>query len=140
MSQGSAPISLAQALRAARDTRALEIGSQILDKTPQIFREQFGSRPAIIVADTNTFQAAGRVVADAFHRERHFCPEPFIFSDPALYAEFEYVLQLEDFLNTHDAIPVAVGSGTINDLVKLTAHRLQRPYLCAATAASMDGY
>ena len=37
--------------------------------------------------------------------------------------------------------PIAVGSGTINDLVKLAAHRAGRPaYLCVATAASMDGY
>lgn len=40
----------------------------------------------------------------------------------------------------HDAIPVAVGSGTINDLVKLAAHRAGRQYLAVATAASMDGY
>jgi glycerol-1-phosphate dehydrogenase [NAD(P)+] len=33
-----------------------------------------------------------------------------------------------------------VGSGTINDLTKLASHRTDRPYLCVATAASMDGY
>ena len=38
------------------------------------------------------------------------------------------------------AIPVAVGSGTINDLTKLAAHQLGRPYIVVATAASMDGY
>jgi glycerol-1-phosphate dehydrogenase [NAD(P)+] len=43
-------------------------------------------------------------------------------------------------LRGHTAIPVAVGSGTINDLTKLAAHRTERPYLCVATAASMDGY
>jgi glycerol-1-phosphate dehydrogenase [NAD(P)+] len=43
-------------------------------------------------------------------------------------------------LRRHAAIPVAVGSGTINDLTKLAAHRTDRPYLCVATAASMDGY
>jgi glycerol-1-phosphate dehydrogenase [NAD(P)+] len=43
-------------------------------------------------------------------------------------------------LKQHSAIPVAVGSGTINDLTKLAAHRTGRPYLCVATAASMDGY
>ena len=40
----------------------------------------------------------------------------------------------------HAAVPVAVGSGTINDLTKLAAHRTERPYMCVATAASMDGY
>src|SRR5439155_23935228 len=31
-------------------------------------------------------------------------------------------------------------SGTLNDLTKLAAHRLSRPYMVVATAASMDGY
>jgi glycerol-1-phosphate dehydrogenase [NAD(P)+] len=37
-------------------------------------------------------------------------------------------------------VPIAVGAGAINDLVKLAAHRCGRPYLVVATAASMDGY
>src|SRR5690606_11568411 len=48
--------------------------------------------------------------------------------------------RLEESLRSHSAIPVAVGAGTINDLVKLAAHRCGRQYLCVATAASMDGY
>src|SRR5205085_1285877 len=44
-------------------------------------------------------------------------------------------------LRQHNAIPIAVGSGTINDLTKLAAHRTGRPgFMCVATAASMDGY
>jgi len=35
---------------------------------------------------------------------------------------------------------VAVGSGTINDLCKLAAARLDRPYVVFATAPSMNGY
>src|SRR5205823_5255621 len=31
-------------------------------------------------------------------------------------------------------------SGSINDLTKLASHQLNRPYMCVATAASMDGY
>ena len=43
-------------------------------------------------------------------------------------------------LREHEAIPVAVGSGTINDIVKRSAHERERPCMCVATAASMDGY
>jgi glycerol-1-phosphate dehydrogenase [NAD(P)+] len=130
---------LAEALAAAKDTRALEIGSKILHKTPEIFRQQFGDKPAVIVADTNTFEAAGRIVHDAFHAENQ-CLEPFIYTDPNLYAEYKFVEELQEWLKNHDAIPVAVGSGTINDLTKLAAHEAGRPYMCVATAASMDGY
>jgi glycerol-1-phosphate dehydrogenase [NAD(P)+] len=47
---------------------------------------------------------------------------------------------LEKELGSHDAVPVAVGSGTINDLVKLASHRTGRRYMCVSTAASVDGY
>src|SRR5205807_1913037 len=53
---------LAGVLRAARETRCLEIGPALLDRTPQVFRSQFGARPAVVVADANTFAAAGRAV------------------------------------------------------------------------------
>lgn len=130
---------LAGALAAAKDTRSLEIGRNILQKAPEIFAKQFGDKPAVIVADTNTFEAAGRFVHDAF-RENNPCLEPFIYTDSNLYAEYKFVEELQQSLKTHDGIPIAVGSGTINDLTKLAAHEIGRPYMCVATAASMDGY
>jgi glycerol-1-phosphate dehydrogenase [NAD(P)+] len=78
-------------------------------------------------------------VHDAFDRKNQ-CLEPFIFTDLNLYAEYKFVDELLDSLRSHDAIPVAVGSGTINDLTKLAAHEVGRHYMCIATAASMDGY
>lgn len=140
MTQSAEKISLEEALRAATDTRALEIGRGALSKVPEVFRKLFGNQEAAIVADSNTFAAAGRKVLDEFHSASVPCREAFIFSDPKLYAEHGYVAQLEAALKQHDAIPVAVGSGTINDLCKLAAHRVNRPYLSVATAASMDGY
>jgi glycerol-1-phosphate dehydrogenase [NAD(P)+] len=129
-----------RALAAARETRCLEIGGGVLSTVPAIFRSQFGSRPAAIVADENTFAVAGRTVQAAFETASHHAVAPFVFADPALYAEYKYVEQLEAWLASHDAIPVAVGSGTINDITKLVAHRAGRQYLAVATAASMDGY
>ena len=140
MTQTSASLSLAEALKAARDTRALEIGRRVLNKTPAIFRCEFGEGPAMVVADVTTFGAAGRDVFDAFRRAGQACLEPFIYSEPDLYAEHGHVVGLETSLRQHQAIPVAVGAGTINDLTKLAAHRTNRPYFCVATAASMDGY
>ena len=140
MNQPVPTLSLAEALRAARDTRALEIGENILGQTPRLFREQFGHREAMIVADENTFAAAGRSVLNAFRVAKHPVRENFVFRSPDLPAEHGFVEALESSLRQHDAIPVAVGSGTINDLTKLAAHRVHRPYLCVATAASMDGY
>jgi glycerol-1-phosphate dehydrogenase [NAD(P)+] len=93
------------------------------------------------VADADTHALAGRVVQEGLLAAGVTCLDPFIYTDPALYAEIRFVEQLEASLRTHDAVPIAVGSGTMNDLVKLAAHRTGRAaYMCVATAASMDGY
>jgi glycerol-1-phosphate dehydrogenase [NAD(P)+] len=57
-----------------------------------------------------------------------------------LYAEHSFVEQIRSFIAPTDAVPIAVGAGALNDLVKLAAHQCDRPYLTVATAASMDGY
>src|SRR6185436_12259723 len=107
----------------------------------RVFKEQFPGDRALVIADAQTFPLAARAVVEALTSAGVSCIAPFIYTDPALYAEFHFVAQLEASLRQHDAIPVAVGSGTINDLVKLAAHRAERPsYMCVATAASMDGY
>ena len=124
----------------ARDTRRLVIGAGVLKQSADLFASEFSNRRAVIVADAATFDAAGKSVFDVFKRAAHEIIEPFVFSDPSLYAQMRFVKELEKSLAQHDAIPIAVGSGTINDIVKLAAHRTNRQYLCIATAASMDGY
>ena len=134
-------LSLAEALSSARETRALVVGPGVLGETGRVFREQFSGARAIVVADETTYALAGRTVGEVLQQADIKCVSPYLYRDPALYAEFRFVEELEAALREHDAIPVAVGSGAINDLVKLAAHRAGRPsYLCVATAASMDGY
>ena len=98
MSQTSEKLSLAEALSAARETRCLELGHGVLGRTPELFRQQFGGKPALLVADTNTFAAAGLVVREAFRRAGQACREPFVFTDPKLYAEHQHVVALEEAL------------------------------------------
>ncbi|WP_406697199.1 sn-glycerol-1-phosphate dehydrogenase [Singulisphaera sp. Ch08] len=127
------------ALQAARDTRYLAVEAGVRHKTAEVFASLFGSVPAVIVADQKTFVAAGREVQESFRIAGHAVGKPFIFG-PHVYAETPCVKELQKALEGVEGIPVAVGSGTINDLTKLVAHRLGRPYLAVATAASMDGY
>ncbi len=128
------------ALKAASETEDLLMGSDILEKTPQLFKKYFGDRRAIIVADEITYGIAGKQVSELLERNGIPQEAPFIFHDRELYAEYSYVEQLSTSLAQHQAIPIAVGSGTINDLAKLAAHQNGRTYMCVATAASMDGY
>lgn len=130
---------LEQALRAASDTRLLTVRSGARRDAAGVFGQLFGSAAAIVVADANTFAAAGRDVQDSLRRAAQSASEPFVFGAD-VYAEIRCVEELQAALAAVPAIPIAVGSGTISDLVKLAAHRLNRPYLTVATAASMDGY
>lgn len=134
-------LSLDEALRSARETRALVVGNGVLHDTGRVFAQHFPGSRAVIVADVTTYGLAGNSVRDALTGAGVACIDPFLYNDPTLYAEFRFVEQLEASLRQHDAIPIALGSGTVNDLVKLAAHRAGRAaYMCVATAASMDGY
>jgi glycerol-1-phosphate dehydrogenase [NAD(P)+] len=128
------------ALKNANETRALVIGSGVLTQLAEVFRAQFPGRKAVVVADAITFKVAGRQIQQLLDASGIEQCEPFIFREAGLYAEIKFVNELEHSLNSHDAIPIAVGSGTINDLVKLSSFRSGRRYMCAGTAASMDGY
>ncbi|HTM98376.1 MAG TPA: sn-glycerol-1-phosphate dehydrogenase [Pedobacter sp.] len=128
------------ALAAASETKALKIGWGVLADVAILFSEQFPSKKAVIIADPITYRVAGEKVFGHLRDAGVEQEEPFLFQDPHLYAEYSFVEQLVGFLKSNDAIPIAVGSGTINDLTKLAAHLTNRPYLCVATAASMDGY
>jgi glycerol-1-phosphate dehydrogenase [NAD(P)+] len=123
------------------DTRRVLIGAGGVHAAGAEFRRFFGDIRAVLVADENTYAAAGRDAWRALQAEGRVAGEPIVWPGrPAPYADFESVLALESALRGRDAIPVAVGSGTINDLTKLASHRLGRPYMVVATAASMDGY
>src|SRR5262245_60458716 len=124
-----------RALAAASDTRFLSVRAGARHDAAAVFRSHFGSQPAILVADQNTFEAAGKDVYDSFRGSA----SQFVFG-PHVYADERCVDELVAALAKVEAVPIAVGSGTINDLTKLAAHRLNRPYMIVATAASMDGY
>ncbi len=130
---------IAQALAAARDTRSLTVEAGARHSAQSVFASEFGNARAIVVADENTFAAARADVLGSFVSANHGIEESFVFGSN-IHAEFNYVERLTAALGRTNAIPVAVGSGTINDLTKLAAHRLNRPYMVVATAASMDGY
>jgi glycerol-1-phosphate dehydrogenase [NAD(P)+] len=131
---------LRDALSAARETRDLRVTSGALRDVADMFARHFPGRRAILIADPQSYAVAGKVVLGSLCARDLALPEPLLLADPNLHAEYTFVEKIEAALRGCDAIPIAVGSGTINDLVKLAAHRVDRRYFCVATAASMDGY
>ncbi len=128
------------ALKSAKTTRRVQLEAKAVASIPGHFIRMFGNRPALIVADSNTFAAAGRAVMACLQGDGISLLQACIFTAEDFCAEMKYVEQLQSILAGNDAIPIAVGSGTINDIVKLAAFRTGRQYISVATAASMDGY
>jgi glycerol-1-phosphate dehydrogenase [NAD(P)+] len=122
-------------------TRAVLVGPGCLGQTAVAFRAHFPGAKGAVIADENTYEAAGREVLRILKVDGLSGAEPFVFpGSPRPAADYREVTRLIASLRRHDAVPLAVGSGTLNDLVKRAAFETGRPYMVAATAASVDGY
>jgi glycerol-1-phosphate dehydrogenase [NAD(P)+] len=129
------------ALRDATDTENVVIGAGVLASADDVFGQSFSDRPAIVVADDNTWRVAGKQVQQHLEAAGRTTVEPYVFPpNTFVYAEYGNIEKLREALRIHDAIPIAVGSGSLNDIVKRASYELERPYMNVATAASMDGY
>ncbi len=117
----------------------VRVGAGAMAGAGALFRRHFGNGRACIIADEASWAAAGDALeaglaAAGIPMRRHVLP-----SRPRLKPTVELADSLRDILRQGET-PVALGSGVINDVVKHAAFSLDRPYLCVATAASMDGY
>jgi glycerol-1-phosphate dehydrogenase [NAD(P)+] len=129
------------ALRDANDTDTVVIGAGATDSVAEVFAKGFGDRAAIVVADGTTFQVAGKKVQERLENAGQRLHQAHLFpGTPVLHADYEHVQTLIAALGQHDAIPIAVGSGTLNDIVKRAAYECDRHYMNVSTAASVDGY
>lgn len=131
---------LEQILEKASDTKALVTGSGVLARVPEMFRNLFPGKRPIIIADPRTFAIAGERLQQMFVADGLNPDSPYILTAPDLHAEWCFVEELDKALAATDAVAVAVGSGTVNDLCKLASEHNGRRYMTVGTAASMDGY
>ena len=131
---------ISAALREATDTEEVVIGERVLGSAGELFERIFGDQRAVVVADENTLRVAGEAVQSELARSGRLT-DTFVFPGrPTLHADYQNIATLVDWLRPRQANPVAVGSGTLNDIVKRSAHECDRDYINVATAASVDGY
>lgn len=133
-------ITIEEILARASDTKTLRIGEGIIVEAGDLFKETFPGKRPIIIADITTWEIAGKRVYESFINSNLNPAKPHVFTDPGLHAEWKFIEELDKVLGNTDAIGVAVGSGTINDLTKLSSYHCGKRYMTVATAASMDGY
>ena len=117
------------------------IGGGILDSAPlYIMKRNFGNS-CLIVADKNTYAAAGKNLYDNL-RNNGFNVRTCLLDRGDIRIEADE-LSVGDLLMAYDPEPdflIACGSGVINDVTRFVAYSTQKAFVSVGTAASMDGY
>lgn len=131
-----------KALADSDDTDVVVMGHGVLDQTGEVFKKLFGDAKGIVIADGNTWEAAGDAVTASLKAAGVELVDPLVFpAHPTVYADYGNVEKIRDYLAKLDGvIACSIGSGTLNDLTKRASDELGRRYMNVCTAASMDGY
>ena len=101
--------------------------------------EQEGFRRVYLLADPNTYRAAGADVTRILKDSGIAVSEYVLPSGTPEPDEANVGLAIMHFDPLVDAV-IGVGSGVVNDISKIVAHTTGKPYIIVATAPSMDGY
>ncbi len=118
------------------DTKLVEIASGITVKTGKILKDAGFPQKVLLVADNNTIKAADGLV-EALEAEG-FELKKIIYKN-MIYARIETVNELKGLCHDVDGI-ISVGTGSLNDVCRVTSKDLDMPFCIFATAPSMDGF
>ena len=140
-----AVFTLAECLKYADETEALILKKGALADISGILSNHFSDKAICLIADGNTWKAAGQSVKNILEASKKTVIGSFIFPGiPPLHADYSHVNALKDWFSTLPGypkiVPVVTGAGTVNDLVKRASFEMELPYLCVPTAASVDGF
>ena len=109
-----------------------------IDMVPEQI-EKFGCKKPFILADKNTFNAAGNKLCKLFEEKnisysKHILPS--LMPEPDENSVGNAVMHFDSSCD----LVISVGSGVINDIGKILANTSGLPYFIIGTAPSMDGY
>jgi glycerol-1-phosphate dehydrogenase [NAD(P)+] len=119
--------------------RHVVLGDDVLEETVDLLPPATAlASPLLLLADPDTYDAAGRQVARLLRQAGHRVEE--VITGRVPHADARTLEGLRLALSCAPARVVAVGSGTLNDLGKVLAGEAGVPLVTVATAASMNGY
>lgn len=126
------------------DTRAIIVDYDAIQRGFPALSAHLPAGNWLVAVDENTWIVAGKRLAEildqagqSWTRYDVVAPNP---ADTPMCDDVA-VQAFQDVLEASGCVAgIAVGSGTINDVVKLACHRLNIPMACVGTAPSMNGY
>lgn len=127
-----------------KETAEIIVENDALTHLPRLLNLYFPrSDEVLFISDINTSQAAADRIMKVMKESRYTIVRPLILDGgtSVVQADENSIETVQKVLSDHpEAVAVSVGSGTINDIVKVAAFEHSRRYICVATAASVDGY
>ena len=120
------------------DVKDVIIGSGVIGKLGSIVKD-LGAQKVFLLADKNTFAAAGEQVCKSLFSEG-ITTSRYVFSDPHLEPDERSVGAAIMHFDTNCDLIIGIGAGVINDIGKILSHTSGKRYIIVATAPSMDGY
>ena len=126
------------------DTRAVVVGRNAIENGYETLAEQLGAGKWLVAADDHTWEAAGERLAEVLD----LADQEWVRFEVEAEPGHDFPICTDDLVAECQAAMVehgcsaglAVGSGTINDTVKMASHNLDRPMAVVGTAPSMNGY
>ncbi|MBO5883103.1 MAG: sn-glycerol-1-phosphate dehydrogenase [Clostridia bacterium] len=119
-------------------TERVEISSGATKKTGAILSEVNFPKNVLLVADEKTWGVADAEGLSASLAECGFTVKKLIYSS-MMYARIEQVVELKALAADVDGI-ISVGTGSLNDICRVTSHEMGKKFCIFATAPSMDGF
>ena len=114
------------------------VGKGVVARLPE-FVAKFGAKKPFLLADVNTWAAAGETVAKIL-TDAGISYAKYVFPNAALEPDEPAMgSAVMHFDNKCDLI-ITVGSGVLNDIGKILSNLHGCPYIIVGTAPSMDGY
>lgn len=118
----------------------IEVGKDVLQKIPSFLMQKEVKKVAII-ADKNTFEAAGEKVVSLLEGKFAYtvC---FIKENENGDVVADEVSLIQGMLETPNDIDIllAVGSGTIHDITRFVSYKMGKDFISIPTAPSVDGF
>lgn len=106
------------------------------------YLKEAGYGEVTLVADWGTYQAAGEKLRDLLEAAKVKVSISVIRENAMgeVAADEEAIVQLMLDTPLSSKVLVAVGAGTLHDIVRFVAHRTKRPFVSVPTAPSVDGF
>lgn len=114
------------------------IGKGALLRLPE-FVAGYNAKKPFILADRNTYRAAGEQVVQLLDRCGIVCSE-YVFPSTSLEPDEQAMGSAVMHFDPDCDLIIGVGSGVINDIGKILSSVTGKRYVIVATAPSMDGY